>query len=244
MTTAWRLPDEPLRTSVLGIHAAGLVTVIAASVMLQRLMALRTVYLLVASGTFTVIALLTAGLVRRSHPFTRFGPANGVTTLRIGIVSLVSALIGEPSTAAVATTATVASVIVTLLDGVDGWLARRSGMASAFGARFDMETDALLIMALSVLTWRSGKAGAWVLLAGLMRYLFVLVGWIDHSFERPLLPSRRRQAVCVVQIVGLSLVVLPAVTPPQSTWLAAALVLVLACSFAVDTIWLWQHRDA
>ena len=31
-----------------------------------------------------------------------------------------------------------------------------------FGARFDMEIDALLILALSILAWRHGKAGAWV----------------------------------------------------------------------------------
>ena len=46
---------------------------------------------------------------------------------------------------------------MTALDGVDGWLARRSGIASAFGARFDMEIDALLILVLAVLAWRSAR---------------------------------------------------------------------------------------
>ena len=36
--------------------------------------------------------------------------------------------------------------LVLLLDGVDGWLARRGGWCSRFGARFDMETDALLVL--------------------------------------------------------------------------------------------------
>ena len=44
------------------------------------------------------------------------------------------------------------------LDGVDGWLARRRGMSSAFGARFDMEIDALLVQVLAILVWRYGKA--------------------------------------------------------------------------------------
>ena len=35
------------------------------------------------------------------------------------------------------------------LDGLDGWAARRQGLVSAFGARFDMEVDALLILALA-----------------------------------------------------------------------------------------------
>ena len=48
----------------------------------------------------------------------------------------------------------------------DGPAARRSGIASRFGARFDMETDALMILVLAVLAWRWDRAGAWVLLPG------------------------------------------------------------------------------
>ena len=59
------------------------------------------------------------------------------------------------------------------LNGADGWVARRTRTASAFGARFDMETDALLILVLSALVWRMEKAGAWVIASGLMRYAFV-----------------------------------------------------------------------
>ena len=36
-----------------------------------------------------------------------------------------------------------------ILDGVDGRVARARGEVSAFGARFDMETDALLLLCLS-----------------------------------------------------------------------------------------------
>ena len=39
-------------------------------------------------------------------------------------------------------------------------------MASAFGARFDMETDALLLLVLAALAWQFDKAGAWVLASG------------------------------------------------------------------------------
>ena len=42
-----------------------------------------------------------------------------------------------------------------LLDLVDGWVARRTGTASPFGARFDLETDAALILVLSWLVWRT-----------------------------------------------------------------------------------------
>ena len=133
-------------------------------------------------------------------------------------------------------------MVVELLDGVDGWLARRSSLASAFGARFDMEVDALLIMALAVLAWQHGKAGSWVLLSGLLRYAFVAAGWLLPWMARPLPPSRRRQTVCVVQIVGLCAAVSPIFPPGASAPVAAVSLAALAASFLVDVVWLWRAR--
>ncbi len=109
-----------------------------------------------------------------------------------------------PALAPDAATSVVIASVAAALDGVDGWIARRTRTASAFGARFDMETDALLILVLSALVWRSGKAGAWVLASGLMRYAFVAAATIWPWMQEPLEPSRRRQAVCVVQVVASS----------------------------------------
>ena len=39
--------------------------------------------------------------------------------------------------------------VALILDGVDGKVARRTRNASAFGARFDMEVDAFLILVFS-----------------------------------------------------------------------------------------------
>jgi phosphatidylglycerophosphate synthase len=151
-------------------------------------------------------------------------------------------LVGEPGPWP-QTLAAIGSVMTMLLDGVDGYLARRNKMESTFGARFDMETDAILILALSLLTWQHGKAGVWILLAGLLRYLFVAATWIVPRMQRPLPSSRRRQVVCVVQIVGLSLVVLPRISPPASVWISGLLLALLVWSFAVDIIWLCRSRS-
>jgi phosphatidylglycerophosphate synthase len=141
----------------------------------------------------------------------------------------------------VAAAAVAASVVVTLLDGVDGWLARRERTASSFGARFDMEIDALLILALSVLAWRHQKAGAWVVLSGLLRYAFVAVGAVAPWVRVPLPASRRRQTICVIQITALTLVMLPAIEPPTSTAIAVAALVALSYSFLIDTLWLWRR---
>jgi FkbM family methyltransferase len=126
------------------------------------------------------------------------------------------------------------------LDGVDGLLARRLGLASPFGARFDMETDAATMLALSALAARFGDLGGWVLLLGLPRYVFIAVGW-RYPFLATALPhSERRRIVCVVQGIAalLALAPLDGTAPVVAAGLAA-----LLWSFAVDIAWLWRHAD-
>jgi phosphatidylglycerophosphate synthase len=193
-------------------------------------------------AVYAVIMGLALSRVRAWHPFPAFGPANTTTTVRAALTAIVCGCIGEPHSPTVAIGAVTAASIATALDGVDGWLARRTRMVSAFGARFDMEVDALLILALSVLTWRHGKAGAWVLASGLLRYVFVAAGWAAPWLNRPLTPTRRARVICVVQILVLLIAMLPALPPSVTSPLAAAGVLVLVYSFAVDSWWLWRHR--
>jgi phosphatidylglycerophosphate synthase len=215
--------------------------VVAVSSLLRPLLQLDTLALPRAAAFFFALMLLAIRYIPEHHPFAIFGPANQVTTFRAALVSIVASLVGGPDSAAVAVTAVVLAIVVAALDGVDGWLARRSALSSAFGARFDMETDALLILVLSLLAWHHGKAGAWVLLSGLLRYLFLLAGGLGVWMRRPLCPSRRRQTVCVVQVVALIVVMLPIVHPPLSIWIAGAALAALAYSFTVDTRWLWEQ---
>ncbi|HEX5049924.1 MAG TPA: CDP-alcohol phosphatidyltransferase family protein, partial [Gammaproteobacteria bacterium] len=121
-------------------------------------------------------------------------------------------------------------------------LARARGETSAFGARLDMETDALLILVLASLAWAYGKAGAWILLAGLLRYLFVAASYALPWLARALPASRRRQAVCVLQIGTLIACVSPLFPPPASGAVALVGLVVLAWSFGVDVAWLARRR--
>src|SRR5205807_10290341 len=118
-------------------------------------------------------------------------------------------------------TLVVIALVVLLLDGVDGWVARRTATESAFGMRFDMETDAALILVLAILAWQFGKAGPWVLLSGLLRYAFVGAGWLWPWMNAPLASTRRGKIICAVQITALILAIAPAVTPPASALVAA-----------------------
>jgi phosphatidylglycerophosphate synthase len=220
---------------------AGLVAIVALADLARTALPLGDRYPLKAAGLFSLISALSIGFLHQHHPFSRFGPANQITTLRAILVALVAGLVGEPTLPAVAAAAVAAGVAATLLDGVDGWLARRTRIASSFGARFDMEIDALLILALSVLAWRHEKAGVWVVASGLLRYLFVAGGTVAPWLHAPLPASRRRQTICVMQIAALTLVMLPAIEPPISSALAAAALATLSYSFLVDTVWLWRR---
>ena len=239
----WRLPASPLRTSVLATASAGLALALASAVIAAPQLQLRPLFAVKTGAVFALSLLVASGYLSAYHPFPRFGPANTTTTVRLALVALLVASLGEPSSGALAWSAAAVTLVATALDGVDGWLARRSNTSSAFGARFDMEIDALLITALALLAWRWDKAGVWVLACGLMRYAFVAAGWVWPWVERPLPASTRRKAICVVQIVGLAIIVLPVVRAPLSAWLAAATLIVLSYSFLVDVLWLTAHSS-
>jgi phosphatidylglycerophosphate synthase len=192
----------------------------------------------VAAG---VMLVALAGL-RDHHPYARVGPANLVTGTRALLVALLAAVALEPAVRPLGWWLVGAATVAASLDLADGWLARRTRLASAFGARFDMEVDALLILVLSGLVWRAGLAGPWVLASGLMRYAFVAAAVALPWMTRALPPSRRRQAICVVQIVALIAALAPVVPPLAAVALAAGSLALLTWSFAVDVLWLAGAR--
>jgi phosphatidylglycerophosphate synthase len=191
-------------------------------------------YPLKAVAVFAVMIVAVTAVAGEQHPYPRFGLANRVTMIRAMLVALVAALIGLPATPEMLWYVIGLTALIGALDGLDGWLARRTRMASEFGARFDMETDAALILVLSILVWQHEKAGAWVLLCGLMRYGFVAAGWLLPWLARPLQSTRRGKTVAVGQMLGLSVALAPIVPSPLSVSAAALTLTALVWSFAID----------
>ena len=222
----------------LALTAGGTATVLAALPFEGALAPVAGLLVLAAAGG-TMIDRLAA-----FHPHPRFGAANAVTLVRAGGAAVLVALALEPRL--LAGTAAWGGLGLALallaLDGLDGWLARRQRLASAFGARFDMEVDALLIVALSAVALGLGKAGPWVLAIGLTRYAFVAAGWLCPALAAPLPPSARRRAVCAMVIAVLAALLAPPLVPPASALLAAAALAALAASFAVDVKRLLRRR--
>jgi phosphatidylglycerophosphate synthase len=195
-----------------------------------------------------VYASVAAIVVARIGPERggRFGAANTLTLGRAAGVAAFAGFAVEPqAVAAIGAWPMMAAALALLsLDGADGWLARRQGLDTRFGARFDMEVDALFILVLAALAVGLGKAGAWILGLGLLRYAFALGGRLAPWMAAPLLPSIRRKAVCVLQIATLAALLAPPIEPPASELLAGVAFAALAWSFAVDMLWLHRRRPA
>ena len=225
-------------SSALANCLLGLLVLLTLTCGLQQLLGMSVVFVLASLTAYLAGTTVLLVSLPRRPALACFGAANQVTLVRAVLVALLFGLAGEAATPAGAWLAVGVALLASALDGVDGWLARRLGLSSAFGARFDMETDALLIVALALLVWQFDKAGYWVLLAGLLRYLFILSGALLEWLRRPLAPSRRRQTVCVLQILMLIFCLLPPVIPPWSQSAAALGLLLLVWSFTLDVIWL------
>jgi phosphatidylglycerophosphate synthase len=101
-----------------------------------------------------------------------------------------------------------------------------------------MEVDSAFAALLSIAVLRMGEVGPWVLALGGLRYGFLLAIRAWPWLGAPLPESRRRKAVCVVQIGTLVAIVSPVIDPPLAAPLAAAATLLLVWSFAVDALWL------
>lgn len=178
--------------------------------------------------------------MRRCYPHDRIGGGNAVTLLRAALVCGLLAPLAAGQAAGWVVAA--AGLLALVLDGVDGWLARRAGLVSRFGARFDMEVDAAFALVLALHVWRAGDLGPGILLLGAMRYLFVAASWAMPWLGAGLPQRFRRKAICVLQLAALIVLQTPllsAWTAGILAWLATAAV---GLSFALDIRWLWRRR--
>lgn len=171
----------------------------------------------------------------------RFGLANAVSALRLcGIFVLPWVAPGE---------IVYWGLILFVMDGMDGWIARRAGLAGEFGEFIDKETDAFFMLMLCVVLYRLPEGfGPWILLPGLLRYLFVLF----VKFATPPQPKEQRTAKArrISVFMMLTLLFSFAAYPAYLDYcrpLAALMTLALAYSFGVS-VWMmyrvprWQEK--
>lgn len=207
---------------------------------------------LTGPASFLGVLLYLTGAVLVGVHWRRgpLGVANLITLARlVGTSAVAGLLLGHLGAAPVPTLALPIVGIATaclLLDGLDGRLARARGTTSDFGARFDVETDAALLLLLCVAVPLFGPVGWWVIMIGLLRYLYVAAAVLLPPMRTPLPPRLSRKVVSIIQnVVLLAALLLPTFVqlPDWVAPLALALCLGALCwSFGRDLV--GQFRSA
>ena len=195
-----------------------------------------------AVSTFTGLAAIVFVLYHRHGDRPAFGIANVITLLRLGLVGVLVVGLAADGLGPNAWTPGLLALLALALDGLDGHVARRTGRASAFGARFDVEVDAGLLAVSTLLLVAWGKVDALALLLPALRPVFVLAGRAFPWLKRPLPPSGRRKAAGALTGACVLAALLPPVPPELAGAGAAACLAVLAASFATDVARLWRRR--
>src|ERR1700760_4572909 len=235
-------PDEPTdKVALPGIGLAALLGMLATAVLLGVVSVTAG---LGAAGWITGLltgaaaaALLVTARKRSDQPAVL--PADWVTLTRMVLIAGVTGLVADSFGRTVPVIALVTlSAVALALDAVDGQVARRTGPAPRVGARIDGETDAFLILVLSIFVSR--HYGSWVLAIGAARYVFLLAGWLIPWLRAPLPPRFWRKVVAAVQGIALT-VAASGVTSRLVGMIAVGVaLLLLAESFGRDTVWLYR----
>lgn len=127
-----------------------------------------------------------------------------------------------------------------LMDGLDGWLARRFQGQSPLGMVLDEEVDALFVLLVTIFIWQAGLAGPWIMAAGWIRPVVQLMKTYWPSSKTA--PSRTypwaRMLAGAVFILFPAGILLEAWTGPVLIYIACSLVLF---SFTLELIKYYGH---
>lgn len=203
-----------------------------------------------SASTASFCFLVLAALVARHSRARSFGIADVVTLVRGLGVCFLAGLALQALSGGLARHGVLAMIIMgTLcltLDGVDGRVARARGEATAFGARFDVETDAAMLAVLSVAVGALGIAGWWVMAIGALRYGYVATSLFVAALRTPLPYRYSGKVIAVAQAVALLAALTFRLTHGEH-WVSTAFLLValasLCWSFGRDVIWQLRHSS-
>jgi len=123
---------------------------------------------------------------------------------------------------------------IVILDFFDGFIAKRFGMKSKFGAVFDAETDAFFVLVISIILVFKHDLSLWLVGMGFLRYIFGLYFLLTTKTRPRESPKIRNRSLYSI-IAGGVLVVLACCTLLSANGVQGLLIfcnLLLVFSFA------------
>ncbi len=170
--------------------------------------------------------------------FPRLGWANTLTLLRGGLFAGLTGFLASPrpETGLAWLPAGLYTVGV-LIDGLDGYIARRSNQVTRLGEILDMSMDGWGMLMASMVAVQYGQVPVWYLLVGLARYLYLGGLWLRQRLGWPILelpPSMVRRPFAGLQMGFACVMLWPVFTPPATYHAAAVFSLPFLVSFMRD----------
>lgn len=176
-----RPPLHPPAVHTMGLGhlpLAALVTVLisalySAAFTLGTLMPIAAVSLLVLMVGFAATGL-TPGSPRRTGSLRGATAGSRFTVARLALTCLLAGVAAaRPASAPDAMLWSLAAMgaVAAVLDASDGWMTRITGSASGYADRLSALIACVLPLALALLAWQTGRAGAWIVAAGLPAFL-------------------------------------------------------------------------
>ncbi len=132
----------------------------------------------------------------------------------------------------------VAAVALLMMDGLDGYLARKFDLVSEFGEYFDKEVDAFFMLLLALMLYTGQHMELWVLLPGVLRYGFVL--FLKFAKPPAVQEQRTSSGQWIYILMMLALIFCFAPYPSVNLPLVVGMTLVLCWSFG-DAVWRLYH---
>lgn len=175
------------------VHGIGMALMVVPTIMFSSVSAL----LIWTVCSFAYILFSHHSLFKLYSPYG--GYANYVTLLRLVILLMVGFFMDYLDNYLIIAIL----VFVLILDGFDGYLARKFKTHSELGGSFDMETDAFFIVLLSVIIYSRGLVSWWILIPGFLRYFYVvlmaILGWDKVAEPR----SNHARIIAIIVFISM-----------------------------------------
>jgi phosphatidylglycerophosphate synthase len=216
-----------------------------------QLLALAAGYRLLNSAAWLLLAAAFAAwqliILYRDLPLSapksgrlrpHFGAGTWLSGLRLIALSLLAGLLALPRPSGELTWLPFGlALLFNLSDLFDGYLARRSGVATLLGAKLDLDLDGRGMLIDTLLAVRYGQAAWPFALAGLARYAYVAALWLHRRRGRrlrPAPPNALRRPFAGVQMGVATALLAPLFAPPATAFVSTLTLLPFLGHFVYD----------